>query len=218
MQEWTTDDVAEWLTNIGLTDYIDIFTTNHITGQTLLELTEKDIKDDLGISSVGHRKSFEKSIANLKKLNCKNKTYNSSIRTKLLAFYEKNKNNLRSNHNSINSLHNNFQKLSHLDHLDSKFNSYLFSLGNHEIIEENQSEGSVGEFQNENHELLKRAELKKNKSENEKNRKEKNDDDMEADDETDPKSNNNPENKEFNSGFKRKRKNTLDTQSLEEKR
>lgn len=118
------DEVGEWLNNIGLIDYIEIFQKNHISGKNLLDITDKELKDDLGMFSVGHRKNFSKSQEHLKKIYSKNKIFNQAIRLKLKKFYEKHKNHLRSN------LHNGY-----------KFNSIRTSLHlNSEIIEEDQND------------------------------------------------------------------------------
>lgn len=112
------------MNNIGLIDYIEIFKSNHISGKNLLDITDKELKDDLGMFSVGHRKIFSKSQEHLKKIYSKNKIFNQAIRLKLKKFYEKHKNHLRSN------LHNGY-----------KFNSIRTSLHlNNEIIEEDQND------------------------------------------------------------------------------
>lgn len=127
VQEWTIDDVSEWLTNIGLVDYIDTFKNNHISGKNLLDIKEVELKDDLCVCSVGHRKNFIKSQEHLKKIYSKNRIFNQAIRTKLKNFYEKHKNHLRSNH------------YLHFNNNNNKFNSIRSSLSN-EIIEEDQND------------------------------------------------------------------------------
>ena len=88
------------MTNIGLQDYIETFKNNHISGKNILEISEKELKDDLGMVSVGHRKNFLKFQEHLGKIYSKNKIFNHAIRMKLKKFYEKHKNHLRSNINS----------------------------------------------------------------------------------------------------------------------
>lgn len=123
VQDWTFDDVGEWLTNLGLSDYIETFQNNHISGKNILDITDQELRDDLGMSSVGHRKNFSKSQEHLKKIYSKNKIFNQAIRLKLKKFYEKHKNHLRSNLHAY------------------KFHSIRNSLIiNSEIIEEDQSD------------------------------------------------------------------------------
>lgn len=81
--------MAEWLTIIGLTEYADNFTQNHINGKILFDLTEKEVKEDLQIISIGHRKNFHKAVQHLKKFYSKNRLYSDSIKNKLIKFYEK---------------------------------------------------------------------------------------------------------------------------------
>ncbi len=129
VQDWTYDDVSEWMANISLQDYIETFKNNHISGKNLLDLSEKELKDDLGMFSVGHRKNFLKSQEHLQKIYSKNKIFNQAIRMKLKKFYEKHKNHLRSNINLTSR------------HTPSSygFNSFRNSIHS-EIIEEDQND------------------------------------------------------------------------------
>ena len=119
------------MNNLGLVDYIDTFKNNHISGKNLLDITDKELKDELGMVSVGHRKNFSKSQEHLKKIYSKNKIFNQAIRLKLKKFYEKHKNNLRSN------LHH--QNQSSPQTHSFRFNSIINSI-NSEIIEEDQND------------------------------------------------------------------------------
>ena len=51
--DWTVDDVIVWLkANIMFESYVEIFTINEIDGYTLLNLTEEDMIETLGMESV----------------------------------------------------------------------------------------------------------------------------------------------------------------------
>jgi len=52
---WSVEDVANWLTSIGLAEYSQLFMRNDIRGSELLHLQRQDLKD-LGITKVGHVK------------------------------------------------------------------------------------------------------------------------------------------------------------------
>ena len=57
-------DVAVWLRSLGLEQYAAAFGGNDITEAVLPELTAEDLKD-LGVDSVGHRRTLLKAIAAL---------------------------------------------------------------------------------------------------------------------------------------------------------
>ena len=63
---WTVKDVINFLHNIGIRDYDTTFYTNHINGQTLLQLKNEEMKNELGIRSLGHRKQILSSIDKLR--------------------------------------------------------------------------------------------------------------------------------------------------------
>ena len=42
--DWTPSHVAEWLQRIGLQRYVDLFTTQHVNGRTLLQLDSTKMK------------------------------------------------------------------------------------------------------------------------------------------------------------------------------
>jgi len=58
------NDIARWLTQIGLSQYAEVFADNDIDEEILPELTDVDL-EKLGISSLGHRKKLLKAIATL---------------------------------------------------------------------------------------------------------------------------------------------------------
>jgi hypothetical protein len=134
--------VGSWLEKIGLEDYREKFKENHISGKNLLHLTEKELKKDLEMTSVGHRKNFSKGVENLKKIYEKNKVYKGNLRKKLMKFYEKHKNKLFNNSsNGQSHHHHHHHKGGRLSGIRSskKFNSYLYS-GNYGPIEEDLDE------------------------------------------------------------------------------
>jgi class 3 adenylate cyclase len=55
------DHVSEWLEKLGLDQYGSNFTDNDIDTQLLAQLTDADLKE-LGISSLGHRKTILSAI------------------------------------------------------------------------------------------------------------------------------------------------------------
>jgi len=60
-------DIREWLEQLDLGKYMDLFASNDIDSRVLLELTEGDLKE-LGIS-LGHRRILLKAIAALREEN-----------------------------------------------------------------------------------------------------------------------------------------------------
>jgi predicted ATPase/class 3 adenylate cyclase len=57
-------DVSDWLEQLGLGQYASFFTENDIDSQLLAQLTNADLKE-LGISSLGHRKTILSAIKTL---------------------------------------------------------------------------------------------------------------------------------------------------------
>jgi len=57
LEDWTLEDILQWLTDKNLRQYCQSFKENDIDGPNLLELNESDLRD-LGIVSIGHRKVF----------------------------------------------------------------------------------------------------------------------------------------------------------------
>ena len=150
-------DLAEWLKRIGLEEYIIEFQKNHITGKNLFDITESELKDDLKVTSVGHRKNFNKAVNNLKKIYNNSSGKNSEyIRKKVQKFYEKHKNPTKS------TMCNSYER----------FNSYrLFHSRNqyeskHEVIEEDLDEGSP-KFETQSPKATIRSELILNASDSE---------------------------------------------------
>ena len=57
-------DVAAWLRHLGLARYEQAFRDNAVGADVLPRLTAEDLKD-LGVGSVGHRRTLLKAIAAL---------------------------------------------------------------------------------------------------------------------------------------------------------
>ena len=67
VNDWTTEEVGQWLVAIGLGDKVDVFHTNAVSGDMLLELEDEDLKGDLTLTSLQAKKlkkclEFQKSI------------------------------------------------------------------------------------------------------------------------------------------------------------
>jgi len=65
LEEWSLEDILQWLKDKNLTQYCNSFKENDIDGPNLLELNETDLKD-LGITSIGHRKVFMRHLNEVK--------------------------------------------------------------------------------------------------------------------------------------------------------
>ena len=57
-------DIADWLQELGLQQYVAAFRDNDIDGHVLLSLTADDLSE-IGVSSVGHRRRILQAIADL---------------------------------------------------------------------------------------------------------------------------------------------------------
>merc|ERR1719397_275437 len=66
VEQWSVEDTARWLSEVKLEQYCNAFMENDIDGKSLVELNEADLRD-LGIRSLGHRKSFMRHLAVAKK-------------------------------------------------------------------------------------------------------------------------------------------------------
>ncbi|CAK71557.1 unnamed protein product (macronuclear) [Paramecium tetraurelia] len=56
MQDWNIEEVCIWLDCLGLSQYKENFIKNHMIGDTLHDLTDVELKEELGIEILGHRK------------------------------------------------------------------------------------------------------------------------------------------------------------------
>src|SRR5919205_4198249 len=59
-------DIAAWLRNLGLERYETAFRDNDINAAVLPKLTAEDLKE-IGVASVGHRRTLLEAIAALRK-------------------------------------------------------------------------------------------------------------------------------------------------------
>ncbi len=66
LAEWGVEEVAEWLREIGLAEYIESFTDNEIVGEHLVELSKEELKE-LGIKKIGHQKKFHSKLSSVPK-------------------------------------------------------------------------------------------------------------------------------------------------------
>eukprot|EP01083_Nonionella_stella_P134019 407692_1 len=68
IMQWSVGDVNVWIRNLegGVSVYARNFTSNHIKGQDLLRLTDRDLYDHLGVKSLGHRQIIMQSIDELR--------------------------------------------------------------------------------------------------------------------------------------------------------
>ncbi|XP_064639407.1 diacylglycerol kinase delta-like isoform X2 [Lineus longissimus] len=64
VNEWTPEDVAQWLEGLGLGEYKDAFIKNDIQGPELLHLERRDLKD-MGIHKIGHVKRLQQAIKDI---------------------------------------------------------------------------------------------------------------------------------------------------------
>lgn len=65
---WTTDDVKEWVKQIGFDSFITSFAQSKVDGDLLLQLTEEMLREDIGIKNGILRKRFLRELAHLKRI------------------------------------------------------------------------------------------------------------------------------------------------------
>ncbi|XP_021941773.1 sterile alpha and TIR motif-containing protein 1 isoform X3 [Zootermopsis nevadensis] len=65
---WSTEDVREWVKQIGFAEYANNFVDSRVDGDLLLQLTEENLKDDIGITNGIRRRRFTRELQNLKKM------------------------------------------------------------------------------------------------------------------------------------------------------
>uniref|UniRef100_A0A915ALS3 ADP-ribosyl cyclase/cyclic ADP-ribose hydrolase n=1 Tax=Parascaris univalens TaxID=6257 RepID=A0A915ALS3_PARUN len=63
---WTIADVQYWVKKIGFESYADAFARHMVDGDLLLLLTEKELEQDLQMTSALHRKRFIRELESLK--------------------------------------------------------------------------------------------------------------------------------------------------------
>nr|CAD7427471.1 unnamed protein product [Timema monikensis] len=65
---WSSEDVREWVKQIGFAEYANNFIESRVDGDLLLQLTEDNLKDDIGINNGIRRRRFTRELQNLKKM------------------------------------------------------------------------------------------------------------------------------------------------------
>lgn len=65
---WTVEDVREWVKQIGFADYERQFEESRVDGDLLLQLTEENLNEDIGITNGIRRKRFTRELQGLKKM------------------------------------------------------------------------------------------------------------------------------------------------------
>ncbi|XP_014293947.2 NAD(+) hydrolase sarm1 isoform X4 [Halyomorpha halys] len=65
---WSIEDVKEWVKQIGFQEYATNFNESRVDGDLLLQLTEENLSEDLGIKNGIRRKRFTRELQNLKKM------------------------------------------------------------------------------------------------------------------------------------------------------
>lgn len=65
---WSTEDVREWVKQIGFAEYASNFVESRVDGDLLLQLTEANLRDDIGITNGIRRRRFTRELQNLKKM------------------------------------------------------------------------------------------------------------------------------------------------------
>ena len=63
---WDAYAVIQFLRLKGFADYADMFSEEAIDGEALLDLTDEELKADLGVAKLGVRKSLLRHISALK--------------------------------------------------------------------------------------------------------------------------------------------------------
>lgn len=57
IEHWTVNDVGEWLQSMMLSQYVEVFTANQISGPVLLDISLEDL-DYMEVKALGHRKVY----------------------------------------------------------------------------------------------------------------------------------------------------------------
>ncbi|ELR13101.1 SAM domain (Sterile alpha motif) domain containing protein [Acanthamoeba castellanii str. Neff] len=60
--QWSERDVCDWLKLIQLADYRQVFVDHRIDGRRLTALTDTALVEDMGITTLGHRKRILKEL------------------------------------------------------------------------------------------------------------------------------------------------------------
>ncbi|XP_066591277.1 NAD(+) hydrolase sarm1 isoform X2 [Prorops nasuta] len=65
---WSTEDVREWVKQIGFAECAANFVDSRVDGDLLLQLTEENLKEDIGLTNGIRRRRFTRELQNLKKM------------------------------------------------------------------------------------------------------------------------------------------------------
>lgn len=65
---WSTKDVMEWVKQIGFEELASNFVDSRVDGDLLLQLTEDNLKEDIGLINGIRRRRFTRELQNLKKM------------------------------------------------------------------------------------------------------------------------------------------------------
>jgi hypothetical protein len=65
---WSSQDVREWVKQIGFTEYANNFIDSRVDGDLLLQLTEDNLREDIGLTNGIRRRRFTRELQNLKKM------------------------------------------------------------------------------------------------------------------------------------------------------
>ncbi|XP_053625123.1 NAD(+) hydrolase sarm1 isoform X3 [Plodia interpunctella] len=65
---WSIEDVREWVKQIGFVEYANNFYESRVDGDLLLQITEQNLKEDIGLQNGIKRKRFTRELQQLKKM------------------------------------------------------------------------------------------------------------------------------------------------------
>lgn len=65
---WSTEDVEEWVKQIGFTEIAPSFVESRVDGDLLLQLTEDNLRNDIGLTNGIKRKRFTRELQKLKRM------------------------------------------------------------------------------------------------------------------------------------------------------
>jgi len=65
---WSTEDVKEWVKQIGFTEFADSFELSRVDGDLLLQLTEEMLRDDIVMKNGILRRRFLRELTHLKRM------------------------------------------------------------------------------------------------------------------------------------------------------
>ncbi|KAL1132185.1 hypothetical protein AAG570_010142 [Ranatra chinensis] len=83
---WSTEDVREWVKQIGFGEYASNFIESRVDGDLLLQLAEENLYNDIGITNGIRRRRFTRELQNLKKMADYSSRDASNLNACLLSF------------------------------------------------------------------------------------------------------------------------------------